>query len=115
MVVVRMIAIGLALSVSSGAWASSCTGLDYQEMKEMSAGELTKEYCELVSSKSNVIDTIVDLATSDGSDAATQAAYAESAKCEGQIRRLLRVAEQKGEDPKAMLAECRNRSKSASK
>lgn len=98
----------LALCVTaSPVTFAQCAALDYQEMKEMSAEELTREYCNYHREAAKAVDASIS-SYLHNSKAASQNEQNVSEQCWGQRDRIGRVLKQKGIEPsKELWAKCR--------
>lgn len=86
--------LGLAAGVAVG--AAPCAALQYEEMKDMSVEELSKEYCKAMrTSDNNIVEVVQQGLKSD--DAAIQTLRSEAAQCKNEGERITRVMVRKGE------------------
>lgn len=81
------------LAASASAFAGPCVALDYQEMKDMSTGELIKEACKANQSGSSSFDISMKYPSTSES---AQDAMRDHEQCSGQVDRMLRVLAAKG-------------------
>lgn len=100
-VVFTATAIGLAVSLSAA--ATPCPALQYEEMKDMSAEELTKEFCSAMANAGDSYSKALDINLKAGTkgqvdEAAAQALDAEGDQCRNQAERIKRVLGRKGID-----------------
>lgn len=105
----KTLALLFCLPLSNLAWGGTCVALDYQEMKDISKEDLTKEYCKASSTmKLNTLGAkaatlMADVQRKTGeiraakdNEAENEKYIAENSQCEAQIERMKRVLTQKG-------------------
>ncbi|WP_371767474.1 hypothetical protein [Massilia sp.] len=98
--------LAVLLAVSAPAFAGPCVVLDYQEMKDMTANELAKEYCKLWGALgSNMDDTMSNLQADDGPKP-FPTAHDNFDQCRGQVDRVERILASKGMDHDAAIKVC---------
>jgi hypothetical protein len=99
-------ALVLPCAFAAPAIAGPCVALDYQEMKDMSADQLAKEYCKLNDVLSENMDqTMANLDTRYGPKPYPNA-QDNFDQCHGQIERVERVLESKGMQRESAIKVC---------
>jgi len=93
----------MALAVSFSVAAAPCPALQYEELKDMSAEELTKEFCAAEANAGESYSKSLDMVLKAGTrgqvdEAAQQALDAEGDQCRNQAERIKRVLGRKGVD-----------------
>ena len=86
-------------TTSVAALAVPCTVLQYEEMKDMSAQELTKEYCSAIRTADENTSSALDMMLAKHRDeAAVQLASTQGDECRNQASRIARALQRKGID-----------------
>lgn len=94
-----------AVGVSASASAATCVALEYQEMRDMDATSLTREYCATRRALlENLDDGIADLGRRSKWHPNSGADHDQ---CKGQIERIMRVLAQKGIEESALPTLCK--------
>lgn len=102
----HIIVLAALASLAVPAFAGPCVALDYQEMKDMSADQLAKEYCKLNDVLSENMDqTMANLDTRYGPKPYPNA-QDNFDQCHGQIERVERVLESKGMQRESAIKVC---------
>ena len=97
-------ALFFALAVDSAA-AQSCAVLDYQEMKEMSQGDLIREACSARNLANQSYQKGIGILSSRQID--VSAAQSSFDQCLGQLRRIERALETKGVEKATIPSACK--------
>jgi hypothetical protein len=96
----------LSIFLAAPALAGPCAALDYQEMKDMSADELTVHACNYRDLGNQAFsESVDDIDRPRGAVPNTQARSTHG-ECDGQLTRIQRVLEAKGVSKDSLLQTC---------
>ena len=96
-----------ALMIPGLAMASSCTNLEYQEMKDMSTADLVAESCEIGLAVRKTLDAGISALGRTSQPAASEIRQTNFDHCVAQSRRVDRALEAKGVAKDTARALCR--------
>ena len=97
----------VALVLTFSASAAPCPALQYEELKDMSPEELSKEFCAMEGNAAKSWGDVLDMRRGAGmrgdvDEAAAQALDSEGDQCHNQAERIKRVLSRKGVDTSGM-------------